>query len=247
MNIFCGAQPILSSHRDMASLLTFKISDVHCRSLPHLSDNMAAPPLPRSTRSSPITRLDRPERSRTDGRGIGEASMQPVSHLTVKNTHLARLQLILTDDGMRDELSAEACSSLLLDCAASCPSSSWPLLWRYYKTTISLFGGVSELASEALWRAALRALYVAHAVEIFKASIATNDSSSHKGLVVHQRKYSAIISQLLKIKGRGLANKQLAYGLWREILESAKASKRYAIDLGGLDAVSCRAGETMTL
>jgi ABC-type transporter Mla MlaB component len=165
------------------------------------------------------------------------------AHLTTKNTTLARLQLVLTDDALKGELRPEACSSLLLECAVSCQSSTWPLLWRHYKTAVSLLGGVSEAASEALWRAAIKASYVAHAVEIFKDSIARQDSSSLKGLVAHQRKYSAVISQLLKVKSRGLANKQLAYGLWREIYASARESKRYAIDLGGLDAVTCRAGE----
>ena len=170
--------------------------------------------------------------------------MEVKTHFTNKNMALARLQLILTDDALRGELNPESCSSLLLECASSCSAGSWPLLWKCYNNTVSLFGGVSEAASEALWRSAIRTTYVSHAVEIFKGMVspALRPNEAVRIQVIQQRKYCGIISQLLKVRGRGLGNKQLAYGLWREIYESAKTSKRYPIDLGGLDVVTCRTG-----
>ena len=54
-----------------------------------------------------------------------------------------------------------------------------------------------------------------------------------KGFVC-QRCYVTIISRLLKVKGRGLPNKELAYRLWRD-LEAAPGLK--------LDSASMRTGE----
>lgn len=174
------------------------------------------------------------------------------------NTNLARLQLLLSDASSKSNLEGleSACSSLLLECASSSSPVTWTSLWRCYKATKSLSGMISCEAYEALWRAALKASYVTNAVEIFRAmmtQIADQPDvpspsspkllhSDRRCIVKHQRKYSSIISQLLKVKGRGLASRQLAYQLWKELYTTAQASKRFAIDLGGLDAASCRIG-----
>ncbi len=65
-----------------------------------------------------------------------------------------------------------------------------------------------------------------HGTEIFQAMIAVKGSAC-------ERSYVTIISRLLKIKRRGLANKRLAYQLWKEL--EAAALK--------LDSVSMRTGE----
>lgn len=235
----CGSYSSLSSHREMAALLT---DPIKCRSLSRLSDH-AELAAPFTISRSSVTQLDRPVRKQYDGKDQLKRTelVQNDSQLTNKNIALARLHLTLTDDTLRRDLHPDACSSLLLESATSCSAGSWPLLWSCYKMAVSLFGTVSEGASEVLWKTAIRWSYVAHAVEIFKAQVSAYGPIETRSKGV-QRQYCGVISQLLKLRGRGLGNKQLAYNLWKEIHESAKASKRYPIDLGGLDVVTCRTG-----
>lgn len=51
-----------------------------------------------------------------------------------------------------------------------------------------------------------------------------------------QRQYTTVVSRLLKIRRRGLSNRRLAYGLWRELLHSVGGQ------LARLDAASLRIG-----
>ena len=71
-----------------------------------------------------------------------------------------------------------------------------------------------------------QACYIAHAKELFQASVEAKGS-------VCQRSYVTIISRLLKLKKKGLNNKQLAYQLWKE-LEGASGVQ--------LDGASLRTG-----
>ena len=133
---------------------------------------------------------------------------------------------------------------------------NWSDVWKAYQ---GLRGSGTAPLSEAtyglLWREALKvglliclsmhpiiilsmikfsqARYIAHAEELFACLIRT------KGFAC-QRAYVTIISQMLKIRDRGLPNKETAYRLWKELeAHSLPAAGRAGVEL---DAASLRTG-----
>ncbi|KAG1672289.1 hypothetical protein FOA52_004304 [Chlamydomonas sp. UWO 241] len=115
---------------------------------------------------------------------------------------------------------------VLLGCVST---SRWEDLWRCYQALKARGVRVYVDTLDVLWQAALRVCYVAHGAELFRAMTASQGYAN-------QRQYTTVVSRLLKIRRRGLANRRLAYGLWRELLHSVGGQ------LAQLDAASLRIG-----